>query len=276
MPYRNILISEEELTEILLFIKETYGYDFTSYSRASLIRRFVRCMEEAKLKTAYDLKFYLTNNKKHFDWFLQTVTVNVTEMFRDPQFYKAIRETVLHRLETYPTIKIWHAGCATGEEVFSMAILLHEAGLLDRTRIYATDINPANLEKAKKGIVPLNVMKEYTTNYLQSGGKQEFSDYYTARYNGALVSPELRKNIIFAQHNLVTDSAFNEFQMICCRNVMIYFEKDLQDRVIKLFYESLSPLGYLALGLKESLLFSEVRQNFGVIDVKNKIFRKKN
>jgi chemotaxis protein methyltransferase CheR len=275
MQNRNISISEDELNELLSFIKETYGYDFTNYSKASLIRRFIRCMEEAKLRTAYDLKFYLTNNKTQFDWFLQSVTVNVTEMFRDPSFYKAIRGKVLDRLATYPIIKIWHAGCATGEEVFSMAIMLHEAGLLERTKIYATDINPANLEKAKKGIVPLQPMKEYTTNYLQSGGKEEFSNYYTARYNGALISAELRKNIIFAQHNLVTDTGFNEFQMICCRNVMIYFEKDLQDRVIKLFYDSLSPLGYLALGLKESLLFTDIKSKFEVVDAKNKIFRKK-
>ncbi len=245
------------------------------YSRASLIRRFLRCMEEARLKNAEELKTYIISDKKNFDWLLQTITVNVTEMFRDPQFYKAIREKVLERLASYPSIKIWHAGCASGEEVFSMAILLHEAGLLQRTRIYATDINPANIEKAKTGIIPLTLMKEYTTNYLQSGGKGDFSDYYTARYKGALISPELRTNIVFAQHNLVTDAAFNEFQLIFCRNVMIYFDKQLQDRVIKLFYESLAPLSYLALGIKESLLFTEIKNQFEVIDLKNKIFRKK-
>jgi len=252
-----------------------YGYDFTGYSKASLIRRFQKVMDDAKLKTIYDLRFYLTNDRGNFDWFLQTVTVNVTEMFRDPAFYKMIREKVLPRLGTYPIIKIWHAGCSSGEEVFSMAILLHEAGLLGRTKIYATDINPANLERAKKGVVSLQAMKDYTLNYQQSGGKEDFSDYYTARYNGALIRKDLRENIVFAQHNLVTDGVFNEFQLICCRNVLIYFEKPLQDRVIKLFEASLSPFGYLALGVKETLLFTEVRNNFETLDAKAKIYRKK-
>ncbi len=275
MPHRKSEITEEELNDLLVLIKQVYGYDFTGYSKASLLRRFQKVMDDAKMKTAYDLRFYLTNDRKHFDWFLQTVTVNVTEMFRDPGFYKAVREKVIQRLATYPIIKIWHAGCSTGEEVYSMAIVLHEAGLLERTKIYATDINPANLEKAKKGIVPLQQMKDYTFNYQQSGGSRDFADYYTARYNGALIRKELRDNIVFAQHNLVTDGVFNEFQMICCRNVLIYFEKELQNRVISLFEESLSSLGYLALGVKESLLFTEVRNKFEAVDLKNKIFRKK-
>ncbi len=275
MQNRKTEIKEEELDELLLLIRQMYGYDFTGYSKASLIRRFQKIMDDAKMKTAYDLRFYLTNDKKHFDWFLQTVTVNVTEMFRDPSFYKAIREKVLQRLATYPIIKIWHAGCSSGEEVFSMAILLHEAGLLERTKIYATDINPANLEKAKKGVVHLQQMKDFTFNYQQSGGQEDFADYYTARYNGALIRKDLRDKIVFGQHNLVTDGVFNEFQLICCRNVLIYFEKELQDRVIKLFEESLSPFGYLALGVKESLLFTEVRDKFEVVDLKAKIFRKK-
>lgn len=275
MPHRKSEITEQELNDLLLLIKQVYGYDFTGYSKASLLRRFQKVMDDAKMKTAYDLRFYLTNDRKHFDWFLQTVTVNVTEMFRDPGFYKAVREKVIQRLATYPIIKIWHAGCSTGEEVFSMAILLHEAGLLERTKIYATDINPANLEKAKKGITPLQQMKDYTFNYQQSGGNRDFADYYTARYNGALIRKELRDNIVFAQHNLVTDGMFNEFQLICCRNVLIYFEKELQNRVISLFEESLSSLGYLALGIKESLLFTEVRNKFEPVDLKNKIFRKK-
>jgi chemotaxis protein methyltransferase CheR len=275
MPNRKTEITEAELNDLLLLIKQMYGYDFTGYSKASLLRRFQKVMDEAKLKTAYDLRFYLTNDRKHFDWFLQTVTVNVTEMFRDPSFYKMLREKVLLRLASYPIIKIWHAGCATGEEVFSMAIMLHEAGLLERTKIYATDINPANLEKAKKGIMPLAQMKDFTFNYQQSGGKEDFADYYTARYNGALIRKDLRDKIVFAQHNLVTDGVFNEFQLVCCRNVLIYFEKELQNRVIKLFEESLSPFGFLALGLKESLLFTEVRNKFEAVDLAQKIFRKK-
>jgi len=250
-----VSISPEELAEIIFLIKETYGYDFTHYSKASLTRRVSRFIDDAKLQTVYDLKFHLTNNKQNFNLFLQTVTVNVTEMFRDPEFYLALRHKVLPRLAAYPSIKIWHAGCATGEEVYSMAILLHEYSLLDRTRIYATDLNPANLEKARQAIIPLHHMKDYTTSYLRSGGKEEFAAYYTARYNSALINKELRRNIIFAPHNLVTDAGFNEFQLILCRNVMIYFEKELQDKVFQLFHHSLSPLGILSFSIKESLTF---------------------
>lgn len=274
MPHRNNRISEGEMNSLLLLIKDTYGYDFTSYSRASLLRRFNRCMVEAEINNAFELKFYLINNKSNFESFLQQLTVNVTEMFRDPLFFKSIR-TILKRLNSYPTLKIWHAGCSTGEEVFSMAIVLHEEGLLDRTRLYATDLNPMNLEKAKTGIISGSQIKDYTANYILSGGKNDFSDYYTARYNKAIINSDIRKNIVFGQHNLVTDAGFNEFQLICCRNVLIYFEKELQAKVIKLFHSSLSPLGYLALGLKESLLFSNMKNEFEVVDAQNKIFRRK-
>jgi chemotaxis protein methyltransferase CheR len=196
-------------------------------------------------------------------------------MFRDPEFYTELREKVFPALATYPIIKIWHAGCATGEEVYSMAIMLKEAGLLERAKIYATDLNPLNIEKAKKGITSLQHVKSYTHNYIRSGGKTDFSDYYSAQYGAAIISSELRKNILFSQHNLVTDQVFNEFQLICCRNVLIYFNKDLQNRVISLFYDSLSPMGYLAIGTKESLLFTEVRDRFEVISAENKIFRRK-
>lgn len=263
-----------EIDEILAIIKNTYGYDFTSYSRASFHRRIHRFMDDLGIKTAFDLKHHLINIPGGFDFFLERITVNVTEMFRDPDFYKALKEKVLTMLSSYPIIKIWHAGCATGEEVFSMAILFHEAGLLQRTRIYATDINPVNLEKARKGIVPLDVMKDYTLNYIKSGGVNDFASYYTARYNNALINKELRKNIVFSQHNLVTDHGFNEFQLICCRNVMIYFNKDLQNRVINLFHDSLSNLGYLALGTKESLIFTNIKNEFEAIDHNQKIFRR--
>jgi chemotaxis protein methyltransferase CheR len=268
-------ITTEELEEVLEVIRLTYGYDFSNYARTSIKRRVMRCMDVAKVKSVYDLKFLLMNEKDFFEWFLQTLTVNVTEMFRDPQFYQVLSEKVLPKLASYPIIKIWHAGCSTGEEVFSMAILLHEAGLLDRTRIYATDINPANLEKARAGIVSLQNMRDYTSNYIQSGGKQDFSNYYTARYENALINKELRKNIVFSQHNLVTDQVFNEFQLICCRNVLIYFNRVLQNEVFKLFYNSLSPLGYLAIGMKESLLFTDVRGELDVISATAKIYRRK-
>jgi chemotaxis protein methyltransferase CheR len=217
----------------------------------------------------------LLNEAGFFLKMLAFITVNVTEMFRDPQFYMALREIVLPRLASYPIIKIWHAGCASGEEVFSMAILLQEAGLLDRCRIYATDLNKDNLEKAGSGIIPLKQMREYTHNYIRAGGIHDFSDYYTARYDNAIIHPALRRNIIFFQHNLVTDQVFNEFQLICCRNVFIYFNRNLQGRVVNLFYESLTSLGYLALGIKESLQYTDEQKQFDAVSSVNKIFRRK-
>ncbi len=267
-------VSPQEADEILAIVKYTYGYDFTSYSQASIHRRIQRFMDDIGVYTSFDCKHYLVNAPGAIDLFLDRITVNVTEMFRDPDFYKSVQQKILPILSSYPIIKIWHAGCSTGEEVFSMAILFKEAGLLDRVRIYATDINPLNIEKAKNGIVSLDVMKEYTGNYIRSGGKADFASYYSARYNNAIISKELRKNIFFSHHNLVTDQVFNEFQFICCRNVLIYFNKDLQNLVLNLFYNSLSPLGYLALGTKESLLFTIAKSNFETIDYHQKIFRR--
>jgi len=274
MPKQKADISESELDDVLVAINNTYGYDFSDYSKASVQRRVTRFMDIAAYERAYDLKLDLINNKAVFEHFLQRITVNVTEMFRDPGFYTVIREEVLPVLATYPIIKIWHAGCSTGEEVFSMAILLHEAGLLKRSRIYGTDINPHNIEKAKKGIMPFELMKDYKENYLQSGGKNDFTTYYTSMYNNAIIRKDLRENILFSQHNLVTDQAFNEFQLICCRNVMIYFNRKLQNRVIHLFNDSLSTFGYLALGIKESLLFTDLQNRFEVVSKEEKIFRR--
>lgn len=267
-------INPEELQEVINLIRQHYGYDFSNYAPASFRRRLLRCMATAGFDTLFDLRFHLLNDKQFFGWFLQSITVNVTEMFRDPLFYKVLRETVIPKLASYPVLKIWHAGCATGEEVFSMAILLHEEGLLRRTRIYATDLNPANIEKARTGIVPLHNMRDYTANYIRSGGKHDFASYYTARYENAIINKELRQNIVFSHHNLVTDQVFNEFQLICCRNVLIYFNKTLQNRVFHLFYDSLSPLGYLAIGMKESLLFTDIRDRLEVVSASTKIFRR--
>ena len=268
-------IRTEELEDILQVMLHRYGYDFTGYARASLLRRINRFANEIQSASAYDLKYKLLNSEAVFQHFLQELTVNVTELFRDPLYYKILREKVLPVLASYPVIKIWHAGCSTGEEVFSMCIMLHEAGLLKRTRIYATDINPLNLERARNGILPLRNMKEYTANYQQSGGKKDFADYYTARYDHAIINEELRNEVIFSQHNLVSDNVFNEFQLVSCRNVMIYFNKQLQDRVLQLFYDSLSPLGFLTLGMKESLQFSPVQDKFEPINTTAKIFRRK-
>ncbi|TDH29151.1 protein-glutamate O-methyltransferase CheR [Segetibacter sp. 3557_3] len=271
---RVIELTDQELTEVLQLINQLYGYDFTGYASASMHRRVYRFMHASGLNTYDDLRYNLSEQKATFEHFLEFISVNVTEMFRDPEFFKTIKEEVFPRLATYPLIRIWHAGCATGEEVFSMAILLKEAGLLERTRIYATDINPVNIEKAKKGIMTLQVIKDYTANYIKSGGSKDFSGYYTALYNNALISKELRENILFSQHNLVTDQVFNEFQLVCCRNVMIYFNKGLQNKVLHLLHDSLAPLGYLALGPKESLLFTDIADRFEVISPAFKIFRR--
>ena len=268
-------ISHTDFTELVKIIQQRYGYDFADYSAASLKRRFSRFAGFVGVSSTFELKHRLLNEEGFFRKMLRYITVNVTEMFRDPSFYKVLREQVVPRLASYPIIKIWHAGCSTGEEVYSMAILMEEAGLLDRCRIYATDINEGNLEQAESGIITLKEMKEYTANYIQSGGISDFSNYYTAHYNKAVIQPFLRRNIIFFQHNLVTDQVFNEFQLICCRNVFIYFNRALQGRVVKLFYESLTSLGYLALGIKESLLYNDERAKFETVNQANKIFRRK-
>ena len=269
-------MTNAELEEIITLLKHEYGYDFSNYSVASFQRRVYRVMSLYHLSNFYDLKYAITNDKKFVTKFVQDITVNVTEMFRDPSFYKKLHNKVLPALASYPSIKIWHAGCSTGEEAYSMAILLHEMGLLNRTLIYATDLNKAAIDKAKKGIVDMKYVKEYTQNYLKSGGRAEFSSYYTARYDNAILQKNLRDKIVFSQHNLVSDSAFNEFQLICCRNVLIYFNRTLQNHVLSLFYSSLSPLGYLALGIKESLLFTEVKDKFDTVDNTTKIFRRQN
>lgn len=268
-------ISNDELAELVQIVLHQYNYDFTDYSSASLKRRIHRFMDLHFIDTAYDLKFNLTNDKEFFNKFLQTVTINVTDMFRDPTFYKVLREKIFPQLATYPIIKIWHAGCATGEEAFSLAILLHEEKLLERCRIYATDLNTVNLDTARKGIIPLSNMKQYTGNYHRSGGKNDFSTYYTARYDYVLINKEIRKNIIFSHHNLAGDTIFNEFQLILCRNVLIYFNPVLQNKVINLLYQSLSPFGYLALGMKESLLFTDLNSKFDTVYNSVKIFKRR-
>lgn len=269
-------IEASELETIIAFVFDKYGYDFSGYARASLQRRVNKIAEQLKAKDAQELMEMLRTDDSHFASFLETVTVNVTALFRDPAFFVALREQVFPMLATYPIIKVWSAGCATGEEAYSLAILLQEAGLYQRTRIYATDLNPGNLETARKGIIPLHYMKQYTQNYQLAGGQRDFSNYYTAHYDHALLHKDLRRHILFSQHNLVTDQVFNEFQLILCRNVLIYFNKELQDKVLQLFYYSLGKLGYLALGAKESLLFTRVRPHFETIDQQHRIFRKKN
>lgn len=270
------MITGAELRELLGSIKEKYGYDFTEYAEASVIRRINHFMKSNRVSSVQELSRVLLRDDDAFARFVLEFTVNVTEMFRDPSFYRSLRENVLKRLATYPVIKVWVAGCSTGEEVYSIAILLKEEGLLDRSVIYATDINQRALQVAKEGIYRMDLMKNYTGNYQKAGGRASFSDYYTAKYDSAMIDKSLKQNIVFSIHNLAVDSSFNEFQLILCRNVLIYFNQSLQKKVINLFYDSLSPFGYLALGSKESLLFSDKQKEFADVDKREKIFVKEN
>ena len=267
------LINDHEVDILLNDLIEQYGYDFTDYSRASLKRRINRLFTLDKFPSFAEFRYHLRSESDYLKRFVEEITVNVTEMFRDPPFYNALRTEVLPILGTYPFIRIWLAGCSTGEEVFSVAILLEEAGLLQKTLLYATDLNPDVLQKANKGIFPLSHMKQYSENYILSGGKKDFSSYYTASYNLAKFNQRLTSQMIFSMHNLVSDGSFNEFQLILCRNVLIYFDKELQNRVFNLFNESLQPLGFLALGSKETIRFSTVTSKFKQA-VPHKIWRK--
>ena len=267
------MIKDEDVTILLNDLLDHYGYDFTEYSKASLKRRIQRLFTLDKFPSFAELRYRVKNDEDYLKRFVEEITVNVTEMFRDPAFYEALRKDVLPVLATYPLIRIWHAGCSTGEEVYSMAILLKEANLLQKSLLYATDLNPDVLEKAKAGIFPLSQMKQHSENYIQAGGKKEFSDYYTSRYDRAIFDKSLSKKMIFATHNLVSDRSFNEFQLILCRNVMIYFDKELQDRVLHLFDQSLESLGFLALGSKETLRFSSISSSYTLVS-KEKIWRK--
>ncbi len=261
----------EELIETIL---KVYGYDFLGYSRASLYRRINRFVENNEVDGIDVLKEKLFKSPEYFEYFLQEVTVNVTEMFRDPTFFKNLRDKVFPILSTYPYIKIWDAGCSTGEELYSLAIFLKESNLLHKARIYATDVNQKVLQKAKEGIYPIAAMREYISNYHAAGGQQDFSEYYSAKYGYAKFDQSLVENVIFYPHNLATDGSFNEFHLIICRNVLIYFTKTLQERVYQLFVNSLSDLGYLCLGKKESIALSSVESQFKVIDKEDKIYRK--
>lgn len=269
-----MVFENNEFRELLESIRFIYGYDFTDYSEASVKRRIAHFMTSRKVTALDELRKLLMKDEDVFEEFIQEVSVTVTEMFRDPTFYKGLREKVLKRLATYPEIKIWIAGCATGEEVYSVAILLSEYDLLQRSIIYATDINQKSLKTAKEGIYPIACMKGYTENYIKAGGKKSFSEYYKAKYDSAMFNKSLRQNIVFSSHNLTADKSFNEFQMIICRNVLIYFNQDLQEKVINLFHESLCPFGFLGLGNKESLLFTSRKQYFAELVKKERIYIK--
>lgn len=263
-----------ELELLLEAVYRRYGFDFREYAPASLKRRVWRRMTAEGLTTVTQLQDKLLHDPASMERLLLDLSINVTSMFRDPSFYVALREKVVPALKTYPFTRIWCAGCSTGEEVYSIAILLQEEGLYDRTRIYATDINEHVLESARAGVFPLDTMQQYTQNYIKGGGTREFSEYYVAAYDGARFARSLIENVVFAQHNLASDRAFNEFNLIVCRNVMIYFDKTLQDRVHHLFHESLDTFGVLALGHKESVSFTPFAKSYEVVDAAERIYRK--
>ena len=267
------IVKDEELEYLIKDVYDLYGYDFSLYSRASFKRRVNRIRLIDKFTSFAELRYTLINEPNYLKRFIEEVTVNVTEMFRDPYFFKELRENILPQLGTYPLIRIWIAGCSTGEEAYSVAILLKEAGLYHKSLIYATDINPSVLETARAGVFPISQMKTYSENYILSGGKKDFSDYYTANYDSARFDSSLKEKMILSTHNLVSDSSFNSFQLIVCRNVLIYFDKPLQERVFKLFDDSLENLGYLALGSKETLRFSNLATIYQQID-DQKIWKK--
>src|SRR5881392_771913 len=268
---------ELEAIEIKLLaegIYQHYGFDFRDYSQPSLKRRIFKRIYAEGLSTVSGLLEKVLHDPACMERLLLDLSINTTSMFRDPTFYLAFRQKIVPLLRTYPFVRIWHAGCSTGEEVYSMAILLQEEGLYERCRIYATDINEAVLQKAKAGIFPLATMQENTSNYIAAGGAGTFSDYYTARYDHAIFRPSLRENVIFAQHNLVTDASFNHFNVIFCRNVLIYFNNALQDRVQDLFLQSMEMFGILGLGKKETIRYSAVSEHYDDIDREERLYRR--
>lgn len=267
-------LEQIEIELLLEGIHRRYGFDFRQYAPASLRRRVRRRMDGEKVETISALQNLLLHDPAVMERLLLDLSVNVTAMFRDPSFFLSFREKVVPMLRTYPFARLWVAGCSTGEEVYSLAILLAEEGLTDRVRIYATDINETVIERARLGVFPLDKMQEYTQNYIRAGGTRSFSEYYVARYDGARFARELVDGVVFAQHNLVSDAAFNEFHVITCRNVMIYFAQPLQQRVHGLFYDSLAMFGVLALGQKETIRFSAHEGSFEELDPEERLYKK--
>jgi chemotaxis protein methyltransferase CheR len=271
----SLTVSDEIELELLLeAVHRRYGFDFRDYAAASLRRRLQRRASAEGVESLSELQGLLLRDPACMERLLLDLSINVTAMFRDPTFFRAFRTEVAPLLHTYPYTRIWCAGCSTGEEVYSLAILLHEEGLYDRARIYATDINEYALEAARTGIFPLGRMRAYTENYIRSGGSRDFSAYYHTAYDAARFSPGLADNVVFAQHNLATDRTFNEFHVILCRNVLIYFDTPLQHRVAELFDASLCPLGVLGLGRRETLSFTPVAERFAPLDAGERLYRK--
>ncbi|CAG36521.1 related to chemotaxis protein methyltransferase (CheR) [Desulfotalea psychrophila LSv54] len=264
-----------EITLLLEAVFQKYGYDFRDYAGTHTKRRLEHRRLLSGLTTFSEMQHKLIYEEEFFKKLLIDLSINVTEMFRDPWFYKAVRDIVVPHLLTYPFIKIWHAGCSAGQEVYSMAILLEEEDMKRRSQTYATDFNELILKKARKGIYPLDVAREYTSNYIKSGGKNDFSDYYTADDSNVILRSSLRERVLFSSHNLVSDGIFGEMHVIFCRNVLIYFNRDLQEKVLQLFCDSLCPGGFLCLGSKESIQFSKIADSFEAVAGREKIYRKR-
>jgi len=267
-------VEEIEFELLLEGVFRQWGFDFRNYAPSSLRRRVMNFIRSEHISSISSLQDRVLHDPAWLQRFLYSLSVNVSAIFRDPGFYRAFRNDVVPLLRTYPFVRIWLAGVSMGEEVYSLAILLKEEGVYDRCRIYATDINDAVLKKAKEGIYPLDLMQTYTSNYIKSGGNQDFSQYYTAAYDRAIFKSSLRDNVVFAQHNLAGDASFNEFHVILCRNVMIYFNSELQASVHHLLYESLVMFGILGLGAKETLKFSPHEHAYEEIDKTAKLYRR--
>jgi chemotaxis protein methyltransferase CheR len=263
-----------EIELLLDGVYRHYGFDFREYAAASIRRRILGQVAAEGAATVSELQGRVLHDPECMERLLKAFSINATAMFRDPTFYAAFRQKVVPLLRTWPFVRIWHAGCSTGAEIYSLAILLQEEGLYPRCRIYATDMNEAVVNQAREGIVPLARMQEYTENYLAAGGTRAFSEYYTARYEGAVMRPDLRDNVVFSHHNLATDGAFNEFNLIICRNVMIYFGGPLRERVHQLFLDSLSSDGVLALGRQESMRFSAFEEHYKELDGVERLYRR--
>jgi chemotaxis protein methyltransferase CheR len=265
---------EIELRLLVEAIYLRYSHDFRDYSPASLKRRVLHAQQQLNFPTLSAMQGNILRDPAAFTRLLQLMTVPVSDMFRDPAYFLALREQVAPVLRTFPSLKVWVAGCSTGEEAYSLAILLHEEGLLERTILYATDINAQALDRARSGIFPLERISSYTANYQKGGGRHRFSDYYTTAYGGALFDRSLSARMTFADHSLSTDSVFSETHFVSCRNVLIYFNRKLQDRALGLFHDSLCHRGFLGLGAKESLEFTSWRSHFEAVSRPDRLFRK--
>ncbi|ATC66246.1 chemotaxis protein CheR [Nibricoccus aquaticus] len=264
----------DDLRLLLDTVHQRSGLDFREYAFSSLRRRVARAVRETGTENVSGLHLRLKSDGQALDYLIRQLTVHTTAMFRDPGFFRVLREQVVPVLKTYPFVRLWVAGCSTGEEVYSLSILLHEEGIAERCRIYATDLSENVLERARAGVFPLAAMQEYSRNYQLAGGRVPFSDYFTADTESVIFRRHLRDNVVFGTHNLVSDASFNEFHLILCRNVMIYFQRELQERVHALFHDSLVTFGFLGLGRSEAVRFTAYRDCYDTIDAKERVFRK--